>query len=45
MIGHIEDLCKPTNKDRFTCAGAKVVYNGPCLFSILDPELERTRMV
>lgn len=28
MIGHIPNLCHPDNKDRFTCAGAKVVYNG-----------------
>lgn len=27
MLGHIENLCSPTNTQRFTCNGTKVVYN------------------
>ncbi|KAK6905031.1 OPT family small oligopeptide transporter [Kwoniella mangroviensis CBS 8507] len=38
MIGHIEDLCSPTNKNRFTCAGAKVVYNASIIWGTIGPQ-------
>ncbi|TYJ55061.1 OPT family small oligopeptide transporter [Cryptococcus floricola] len=38
MIGNIKDLCKSTNKDRFTCAGAKVVYNASIIWGTIGPQ-------
>jgi hypothetical protein len=38
MIGHIPDLCKSTNKDRFTCNGAKVVYNASLIWGTIGPQ-------
>lgn len=46
MLGNIEELCSPTNKNRFTCAGTKVVYNASIIWgseyyrtTLGDPEL------
>ncbi|KAJ9094171.1 hypothetical protein QFC19_008021 [Naganishia cerealis] len=38
MYGHIEDLCKPTNKNRFTCNGSKVVYNASIIWGTIGPQ-------
>src|SRR5690349_7790543 len=38
MIGHIPDLCKSTNKARFTCNGAKVVYNASLIWGTIGPQ-------
>lgn len=38
MIGNIKDLCQPTNSDRFTCAGAKVVYNASLIWGTIGPQ-------
>ncbi|KAK4233060.1 OPT oligopeptide transporter protein-domain-containing protein [Achaetomium macrosporum] len=38
MIGHIEDLCEPTNTNRFICAGAKVYYNASLIWGTIGPQ-------
>lgn len=38
MIGNIKDLCSPKNSDRFTCAGAKVVYNASLIWGTIGPQ-------
>lgn len=38
MIGNIKDLCSPKNPDRFTCAGAKVVYNASLIWGTIGPQ-------
>ncbi|KAH8899059.1 OPT superfamily oligopeptide transporter [Thozetella sp. PMI_491] len=38
MIGNIPDLCKPTNTQRFTCNGAKVVYNASLIWGTIGPQ-------
>ncbi|EIM86107.1 OPT oligopeptide transporter [Stereum hirsutum FP-91666 SS1] len=38
MLGNIEDLCSPTNKNRFTCAGTKVVYNASIIWGTIGPQ-------
>lgn len=38
MIGNIKGLCQPTNPDRFTCAGAKVVYNASLIWGTIGPQ-------
>ncbi|KAJ5607526.1 hypothetical protein N7537_004145 [Penicillium hordei] len=43
MMGHIDNLCEPKNKERFTCNGAKrmfqsgQVYNGLVYFFLIGP--------
>ena len=37
MIGHIENLCSPTNTQRFTCNGAKVVYSASLIWGSIGP--------
>ncbi|EFX05091.1 oligopeptide transporter [Grosmannia clavigera kw1407] len=38
MIGHIPNLCSPKNTDRFTCAGAKVVYSASMIWGSIGPQ-------
>jgi hypothetical protein len=38
MMGHITDLCKPKNKQRFTCNGAKVMYNASLIWGTIGPQ-------
>lgn len=38
MYGNITDLCKPTNTQRFTCNGAKVVYNASLIWGTIGPQ-------
>ncbi|KAJ5200127.1 Oligopeptide transporter OPT superfamily [Penicillium cf. griseofulvum] len=38
MMGHISDLCEPTNKQRFTCNGAKVMYNASLIWGTIGPQ-------
>lgn len=38
MMGHIPDLCSPTNKQRFTCAGTKVVYSASQIWGSIGPQ-------
>ncbi|KIR43930.1 OPT family small oligopeptide transporter [Cryptococcus deuterogattii 99/473] len=38
MIGNIKGLCSPKNPDRFTCAGAKVVYNASLIWGTIGPQ-------
>lgn len=38
MIGNIPDLCSPNNSQRFTCAGAKVYYNGSLIWGTIGPQ-------
>jgi hypothetical protein len=38
MMGHISDLCKPTNKQRFTCNDAKVMYNASLIWGTIGPQ-------
>ncbi|KAI2706901.1 hypothetical protein DTO013E5_522 [Penicillium roqueforti] len=38
MFGHITDLCEPTNKQRFTCNGAKVMYNASLIWGTIGPQ-------
>ncbi|OCF33178.1 OPT family small oligopeptide transporter [Kwoniella heveanensis BCC8398] len=38
MMGHIENLCHPTNKQRFTCNGAKVVYQASIIWGTIGPQ-------
>ncbi|KAF4764871.1 hypothetical protein N7455_004899 [Penicillium solitum] len=38
MMGHIENLCEPTNKERFTCNGAKVMYNASLIWGTIGPQ-------
>ncbi|CAG8168598.1 unnamed protein product [Penicillium salamii] len=38
MLGHIEGLCETTNKQRFTCNGAKVMYNASLIWGTIGPQ-------
>lgn len=38
MLGHITDLCDPDNKQRFTCNGAKVMYNASLIWGTIGPQ-------
>ncbi|GAA5902112.1 hypothetical protein JCM8208_002479 [Rhodotorula glutinis] len=38
MMGHIKDLCSPTNPDRFTCNGTRVVYNASVIWGTIGPQ-------
>ena len=38
MYGHIEDLCKESNKQRFTCNGSKVVYQASIIWGSIGPQ-------
>ena len=38
MYGNITDLCKPSNTQRFTCNGAKVVYNASLIWGTIGPQ-------
>ncbi|KAK6203813.1 hypothetical protein LQW54_008727 [Pestalotiopsis sp. IQ-011] len=38
MIGNIPDLCSSKNAQRFTCAGAKVVYNASLIWGSIGPQ-------
>lgn len=38
MIGNIPDLCSSKNTQRFTCAGAKVVYNASLIWGSIGPQ-------
>lgn len=38
MIGHIPNLCSSKNTDRFTCAGAKVVYSASLIWGSIGPQ-------
>ncbi|KAK6083432.1 Glutathione transporter 1-like protein 2 [Seiridium cupressi] len=38
MIGHIPNLCSSKNTQRFTCAGAKVVYNASLIWGSIGPQ-------
>ncbi|KAJ5141069.1 hypothetical protein N7526_002064 [Penicillium atrosanguineum] len=38
MLGHITDLCDPDNKQRFTCSGAKVMYNASLIWGTIGPQ-------
>ncbi|KAJ5946528.1 Tetrapeptide transporter OPT1/isp4 [Penicillium verhagenii] len=38
MLGHIDDLCKSTNKQKFTCNGAKVMYNASLIWGTIGPQ-------
>ncbi|KAJ5529204.1 hypothetical protein N7527_002597 [Penicillium freii] len=38
MMGHIDNLCEPTNKQRFTCNGAKVMYNVSLIWGTIGPQ-------
>ncbi|CAK7225792.1 hypothetical protein SEUCBS140593_006023 [Sporothrix eucalyptigena] len=38
MIGHIDELCEPTNTNRFTCNGALVVYNASLIWGTIGPQ-------
>ena len=38
MIGNIDNLCSPTNTERFTCNGAKVVYNASVIWGTIGPQ-------
>lgn len=38
MFGHITDLCQATNTQRFTCNGAKVVYNASLVWGTIGPQ-------
>ncbi|KAJ5329424.1 hypothetical protein N7452_009814 [Penicillium brevicompactum] len=38
MMGHIEGLCEPTNKQRFTCNGSKVMYNASLIWGTIGPQ-------
>ena len=38
MMGHITDLCESTNKQRFTCNGAKVMYNASLIWGTIGPQ-------
>jgi hypothetical protein len=37
MMGHIDNLCEPTNTNRFTCAGAKVNYSASLVWGTIGP--------
>ncbi|KAH8434393.1 uncharacterized protein LDX57_012041 [Aspergillus melleus] len=38
MFGHITDLCQSTNTQRFTCNGAKVMYNASLIWGTIGPQ-------
>lgn len=38
MFGHIDGLCEPTNKQRFTCNGSKVMYNASLIWGTIGPQ-------
>ncbi|CAG8973878.1 hypothetical protein HYALB_00003656 [Hymenoscyphus albidus] len=38
MLSNIKDLCKPTNKQRFTCNGAKTVYSASLIWGSIGPQ-------
>ncbi|KZF18813.1 OPT superfamily oligopeptide transporter [Xylona heveae TC161] len=38
MMSNIKDLCKPTNKQRFTCNGSKVIYNASLIWGTVGPQ-------
>ncbi|PLN86877.1 OPT superfamily oligopeptide transporter [Aspergillus taichungensis] len=38
MLGHIDKLCEPTNTQRFTCNGAKVMYNSSLIWGTIGPQ-------
>lgn len=38
MLGHITDLCESTNTQRFTCNGAKVMYNASLIWGTIGPQ-------
>ncbi|KAK1765150.1 glutathione transporter 1 [Phialemonium atrogriseum] len=38
MMGHIPKLCEPSNTQRFTCNGAKVVYNASIIWGSIGPQ-------
>lgn len=37
-MGHIPNLCKSTNTQRFTCNGTKVVYNSSLIWGTIGPQ-------
>ncbi|KAJ7481221.1 OPT oligopeptide transporter [Mycena galericulata] len=38
MLGHIDELCSPSNTDRFTCSGTRVVYNASLIWGTIGPQ-------
>lgn len=38
MLGHITDLCESDNTQRFTCNGAKVMYNASLIWGTIGPQ-------
>lgn len=38
MYGNIDGLCKESNKQRFTCNGAKVVYQASIIWGAVGPQ-------
>ncbi|KAJ5221548.1 uncharacterized protein N7469_010435 [Penicillium citrinum] len=38
MLGHINGLCEPSNKERFTCNGAKVMYQASIIWGSIGPQ-------
>ncbi|GKZ55771.1 hypothetical protein AnigIFM49718_000937 [Aspergillus niger] len=38
MMGHISGLCDTDNAQRFTCAGAKVMYNASLIWGTIGPQ-------
>lgn len=38
MLGNIDKLCEPTNTQRFTCNGAKVMYNSSLIWGTIGPQ-------
>lgn len=38
MLGNIKDLCESTNKERFTCNGAKVMYQASVIWGTIGPQ-------
>ncbi|KAJ6102972.1 hypothetical protein N7486_005399 [Penicillium sp. IBT 16267x] len=38
MLGHITDLCESSNTQRFTCNGAKVMYNASLIWGTIGPQ-------
>lgn len=37
-MGHISGLCDTDNAQRFTCAGAKVMYNASLIWGTIGPQ-------
>ncbi|RAH72932.1 OPT superfamily oligopeptide transporter [Aspergillus aculeatinus CBS 121060] len=38
MMGNITGLCDPKNSQKFTCAGAKVMYNASLIWGTIGPQ-------